>query len=161
MKKTFGFVRRRIVAPVVGLLRKGATPERIAWSLAVGIVIGINPLLGSTTVLSLFIAWLFRLNIPASQVGTHAVYPFQLILLLPFLHAGTVVFGSAQLPLAPVQIFAFARRHPWDLVKLLWVWEWHALVIWVVLAAVMIPTLAVLLTKVLARAMPATRHTEF
>lgn len=126
-----------------------------------GIAIGVNPLLGSTTVLTLLAAWIFRLNIPASQVGTHAVYPLQLLLVLPFLQVGTVIFGTAQLPLSRTELFALAHTHPWDLVKTLWMWERHALVVWLVLAAVLTPVLALLLTKILARAMPATRPAEF
>lgn len=160
MMKTFGFLRRRVLAPVVELVRKGATPERIAWGLAVGMMIGINPLLGSTTVLALLAAWIFRLNIPASQVGTHTVYPLQLLLFLPFLHVGTVIFGTAPIPFSREELMTLAR-HPWMLIRTLWTWEWHALVVWLVFAMVMAPVLALLLTKVLARAMPATRHTEF
>lgn len=156
--KTHGFLWRRVVGPVLALLRKGATPQRLAWSLAIGVMIGINPLLGSTTVLALLLAWVFRLNIAASQIGTHGAYPLQLLLLLPFLHAGTMAFHTAQLPLAPHQIMAFAKTHPWQLVRLLWTWEWHALIIWAVLALVVTPAMAILLTRVLTRALPATHH---
>jgi hypothetical protein len=46
-----GFFHRRVVAPIVALLTQGITPEKIALSLAFGIVLGIFPVLGSTTVL--------------------------------------------------------------------------------------------------------------
>lgn len=156
-----GLIRRRVVAPLVALLKKGATPEKLAWSVAVGVAIGVNPLLGSTTVATLLVAYLFRLKIAASQIGTHLAYPLQLALVLPFLQAGSVLMGGGDLPLHPAEIFAQAKTHPIALVKTLWLWEWHALILWAALAAVVTPAMALLLTRVFARAMPKTRHTEF
>jgi len=36
-----GFLHRRFIAPIVALLTQGITPEKIALSLAFGIVLGI------------------------------------------------------------------------------------------------------------------------
>lgn len=155
------FIRHRIIAPVIGMLKKGATPERLAWSLAVGMVIGINPLIGSTTVATLALAWIFRLNIAASQIGTHSMYPFQILLLLPFLHAGTVLFHGTEIPLSGSELLRLARLHPLDLIHRLWLWEWHALIVWAVLAALLTPALALLFTRILERAMPRNRHVDF
>lgn len=40
------WARRQIVTPVVALLRQGATPEKLALSLALGIALGVFPVLG-------------------------------------------------------------------------------------------------------------------
>lgn len=137
----------------------GASPQRLAWSIAVGILIGLNPLLGSTTVAALALAFLFRLNVPASQLGTHCAYPLQLLLFLPLIHAGSVLFGTAELSLTRAELLTLAHEHPWQFVRVLWIWEWHALVVWATIALVLTPVLAMLLAKVLARAIPRTRHT--
>ncbi len=129
----------------------GATPERLAWSIAVGLLIGINPILGSTTLFSLAAAFLLRLNIPASQVGNHIVYPLELLFVLPFIRLGRRIFHTAPMPLSANQLLHAAREHPIALSRELWRWEWHAFVIWVVLAAVAIPILALLLTPVLRK----------
>ena len=146
-----GWFYRRTVLPILALLRKGATPERLAWSIAVGIVIGINPLLGSTTVLCLAAAAIFRLNIAASQVASHAFYPLELLLFVPFLHLGTRVFHTEPLPLVPSVILGMARRHPLDLVRELWQWEWHALILWALFAVVAIPAIAFGITPLLRK----------
>jgi uncharacterized protein (DUF2062 family) len=52
------------------------TPRRLAWSLALGIVIGINPSVGITTLVVVLLAWTFGLNQVASQIGAHAMTPF-------------------------------------------------------------------------------------
>lgn len=138
-----------MVLPILALLRMGATPERLAWSIAAGIVIGINPLLGSTTVLCLAAAAIFRLNVAASQVGNHIVYPLELLLFIPFLRLGSSVFHTAALPLAPSALLEAARKHPIDLVRDIWQWEWHALVVWAALSTLVMPLIAVALTPLL------------
>lgn len=148
-----GFLYRRAVLPLLALLRMGVSPRTLAWSIAVGVVIGINPLFGSTTILCLAVAIIFRLNIAASQLGNHIVYPLELLLFIPFLQAGRVMFKTAPVPLEPNAILQAARSHPIALVRHLWLWEWHALVVWAIVSAVALPSLALLLTLLLQRLM--------
>ena len=66
--------QRRVITPLLNLLRIGASPRKLAWSLAIGFAIGINPLLGSTTIAALTVAFVLRLNLLASQIANHIVY---------------------------------------------------------------------------------------
>ncbi len=136
---------------MVGLLKHGADPDRLAWSLALGVVIGINPLLGSTTLAVLALAAIFRLNLVASQVGNHAMYPMQLLLFPVFIKLGSMVFGTQKLPLHGKELFEAVKRHPWDTTRLLWNWEWHALIVWVMVAAVALPAIAMGIKPVLEK----------
>lgn len=129
----------------------GASPQKLAWSIAVGVLIGINPILGSTTLLCLAVAFVLRLNIAASQIGNHIVYPLEILLVLPFIHLGTKLFHTAPLPLTTDELLAFARRDPLELLKHLWFWEWHAFVVWAAFAAIFAPLLALSLTPLLKR----------
>jgi uncharacterized protein (DUF2062 family) len=149
-----GLFYRRAVLPVLALLRMGASPERLAWSIAAGAVIGISPLLGSTTILCLTVAVVFRLNIAASQLGNHIVYPLELLLVIPFLRLGSIVFRTPPVPLSPAVIMQTARHHPIELIKVLWLWEWHALILWAALSVVLMPLIAFVLTPLLRRLMP-------
>lgn len=142
---------RRIVLPVLALLRMGASPRRLAWSIAIGLLVGINPLLGSTTVLCLAVAFACRLNLAASQLANHAMYPFQVLLLLPFLRLSAWLFRSPPFLLEPKALLTAARSHPIDLVRSAWVWEWHAMVLWFVLALLLVAPLAELLHHILRR----------
>jgi len=131
-----------MVNPVMGLLRMGADPDKLAWSLALGVAVGVNPLLGSTTLVVLGLAALLRLNIVASQVGNHAVYPLELVLFPVFIKAGSLVFGTPRLPLEGHALWMAVRHHPWETTRMLWFWEWHALVVWAVFAALAVPVIA-------------------
>ena len=53
-----GFFRRHVWRPVLDQLRQGITPERIAWSVALGLVVGIVPVLGIATGLCAVVAWM-------------------------------------------------------------------------------------------------------
>jgi uncharacterized protein (DUF2062 family) len=143
--------QRWILNPVKGLLRHGADPHKLAWSLALGIVVGFNPLLGSTTVVVLALAAIFRLNLVASQVGNHAMYPVQLLMFPVFIKIGSLVFRTRKLPLAGKALWSAVKNHPWDTTRLLWSWEWHALVVWVVVAAIALPLLAMGIEPVLEK----------
>jgi uncharacterized protein (DUF2062 family) len=87
--------------PLLFALRRGATPRRIAWSLALGMVVGINPTVGVATILVLFLAWAFGLSRLASFIGVHLVTPLHLLLFIPFIeisvHSG--FFHSSTLTL--------------------------------------------------------------
>ena len=147
------WVRRKLVSPVMRMLRHGASPRRLAWSLAAGFIIGVNPIIGSTTAVTVAVTHLFKLKHAASQIGVHSAYPLQLLLLLPFLHAGTVLFGTDELPLRKDELLRLIHEQPVHLLRSLWMWEWHALVVWAAIAAVLMPALAFLLRHMLERAM--------
>ena len=127
----------------------GASPQKLAWSIAVGLLIGINPILGSTTLLCLAVAVVFRLNVAASQLGNHVVYPLEIILIVPFIRIASRVFHTAPMPLSASDLLHAAREHPLDLSHRLWLWEWHAFLLWAILAAIAIPLIALALTPVL------------
>lgn len=152
-----GWVRRKLISPIVRMLRKGTSPQRLAWSIAAGLVIGINPLFGTSTVATIAVAQLLRLNHPASQIGVHSSYPFQILLFLPFMQAGAVLFGTDPLPLERKELMSLVHQHPLQLARDLWMWEWHALVVWLGAAVLLTPALAVILRRVLERAMRRTR----
>jgi uncharacterized protein (DUF2062 family) len=145
------WIYRRVALPILALLRMGASPEKLAWSIAAGLLIGINPILGSTTILCLAIAFVFRLNVAASQIGNHIVYPLELVLILPFIHVASRIFHTEPIPLSASELLHAAREHPIELTRRLWLWEWHAFLLWAILAALAIPLLALALTPILRK----------
>lgn len=142
------FFRCKILRPLLRLLRGGVTPRRVAWSLALGIVIGINPSVGLTTLVVILLAWMLGLSQIASQIGVHAVAPFHLLLFIPFVELGVHLFHTRRLPLSRQQI-EHLSHHPWRLVRDIWQWEWHALIVWGIVAAVVMPLLALYIRRAL------------
>lgn len=142
------FIRCHVLRPLLRLLRGGVTPRRLAWSLAFGMAIGINPTVGVTTVVVILLAWVFGLNQLASQIGVHVVAPLHLLLFIPFLQLGVYVFRTRHLPFSSKDIHHMSH-HPMRMVHEMWQWEWHALVIWGICAAILTPLLAIVLRRAL------------
>jgi uncharacterized protein (DUF2062 family) len=146
-----GFLQRRLVRPVIDLLRQGVTPEKIALSIVFGVTLGVFPVLGSSTALCAIAALAFRLNLPATQLVNYFVYPLQIALLLPFFRLGEKLFGAQHLPLSVSQIYAMIHASMSGAVRALWTTTWHAVVVWCLLAPVAGIVLYVLLVPALRR----------
>lgn len=142
------FLRCNVLRPLLRMLRGGVTPRRLAWSLALGMAIGINPSVGVTTVLVILLAWAFGLNQVASQIGTHVVAPLHLLLLVPFIQAGVYFFHTRRLPMTRKQL-EHLSHHPFRMFHAIWQWEWHALVVWAIFAVILTPLMAIYLRRAL------------
>jgi uncharacterized protein (DUF2062 family) len=146
-----GFLWRRIRRPILELLRQGVTPEKMALSLALGMALGVFPVLGTTTALCALVAFIWRLNLPAIQMVNYFVYPLQIALLIPFFRAGEKLFGAPRLPLSVSQILAMAHASFWGATRFLWTTIWHAALVWCLLAPAFVALLYVTLTPLLRR----------
>jgi uncharacterized protein (DUF2062 family) len=150
------FLRCKVLRPLLRLMRGGVTPRRLAWSLALGIVIGINTTVGLTTLLVILLAWTLGLSQVASQIGVHVVAPLHLLLFIPFIQLGVYLFHTRRLPMSRKQI-EHLSHHPWRLFHEIWQWEWHALIVWGIVAAVAMPILALYLRRALVLLMRRNR----
>ncbi len=140
---------RRLVGPVVALLTQGITPEKIALSLAFGIVLGIFPVLGSTTLLCALAALILQLNLPSIQLVNYLIYPVQLLLLVPFIRMGEKLFRVVPLQLSLAQMLAMIRADLPHAVATLWLAEVHAISAWLLIG----PPAILLLNFLLSRAL--------
>ena len=146
-----GFSWRRIRQLILELLRQGVTPEKMALSLALGVALGVFPVLGTTTALCALVAFLWRLNLPAIQMVNYFVYPGQVALLIPFFKLGEKLFGAPHLPISVSQIYAMARANLWGAIKFLWGTTWHAIVVWALLAPFLVAAIYFLLAPAFRR----------
>lgn len=148
-----GFFYRKLVKPVLELLRQGVTPEKLALSLALGATFGIFPALGWTTALCTILAIVLRLNLPAIQIVNYFMYPLQIALLLPFFRLGEKLFRAPHFPISVPQITAMAHESLWHTIHALWTTIWHAIVVWSLLAPFAIGLIYVVLVPLLRRAL--------
>lgn len=146
-----GFFRRRIARPIMELLRQGVTPEKMALSLALGVTLGVFPVLGTTTALCALAALILRLNLPAIQIVNYFVYPVQIALLIPFFRLGEKLSGAPHLPLSAAQILEMIHANFWGATQFLWTTVWHAAAAWCLLAPFLIAILYLILVPLLRR----------
>ena len=146
-----GWLRRKIVKPIVDLLRQGITPEKIALSIALGLTLGVTPVLGSTSILCLLAAVLLRLNLPAIQLVNYIMYPLQLALLVPFIRIGEWIFAAPPARITLAGIAGLIRKDAWNAIATLWTATIHALVAWLALGSLVSLVIYALLTPLLRR----------
>src|SRR5487761_2313685 len=103
----------KLVRLILELLSQGITPHKIALTVALGVVLGVTPVLGSTTLLCTAAALVFGINLPLIQVVNYLVYPLQLLLLIPFIQAGQWLFRQPSLPFSLAQRTALFRMNFW------------------------------------------------
>jgi uncharacterized protein (DUF2062 family) len=150
-----GFFHRRLIRPLLDLLRQGVTPEKLALSLALGVALGVFPVLGSTTALCAIAALALGLNLPSIQIVNFFVYPLQIVLLISFYELGEKLFRAQHLPLSVSQIYAMIHVNMWSAIRTLWTTTWHGIIVWCVAApvftAVVYAVLAPLFRRVAGR----------
>lgn len=118
---------------VVALLSEGMTPHKLALTLALGVMLGAIPVLGTTTILCALAAVVLRLNLPLIQAVQFLAYPLQLLLLIPFMQAGQWIFHQPPLPFTYADLVAFFHAGFWHAVEMLWTYSLHGLVAWLIL----------------------------
>jgi uncharacterized protein (DUF2062 family) len=145
------WLNRRLVEPLVALLRQGISPQRLALCAAIGIVVGNIPILGVSTIMCTFIALIFRLNLPALQLVQAAMAPTQLLLLIPFVRLGEWIVRAPPQVLSIKAALALVSTGVWHMVVVLRDAIFHAILAWALLAPLCIYLFFRLLTPVFER----------
>ena len=127
-------LHRRLVAPLLQLLRQGVTPRKLAWSVALGIGLGLVPVLGASSALCALAALALRLNLPAIQLVNYLLTPLQLLLIIPQLRFGEWLAREPPFPITLDSGLALLARGPLEAVRILAVPIGHASLGWLVLA---------------------------
>jgi uncharacterized protein (DUF2062 family) len=138
LPRTRAFLKRRILDPILELLRQGVTPEKLAMSLAFGLGIGIFPVLGVSTVLCTIVAIVLRLNLPAIQLVNYLAAPIQLALIIPFVRLGEHLLNLAPQPLSISGGFELMASGVVHAVIVLWDAIVHAALGWIVTGPLLI-----------------------
>jgi uncharacterized protein (DUF2062 family) len=132
---TQGIFKRYVSSPIISLLKQGLTPQILALSMTSGIIIGIIPLLGTTTAICTMVAIIFRMNLLVTQIGNWLVYPIQILLVVPFIILGENLFGSSS-TLDPSHIVTLLRTDLFTTLRLFSKMILHAAIAWMICAPV-------------------------
>ena len=145
------FWQRKVVTPILAQLRQGITPEKIAFTAALGAVIAVFPILGSTTLLCGVAAWALRLNQPIIQLVNYLCYPLQFLLLIPFWRAGEW-FGAPHVALSIPELMARFQAAPWPFMQEFAGVALGGIAAWLLVAPVAVAAIHFTLRPVLRRA---------
>ncbi|HEU5080237.1 MAG TPA: DUF2062 domain-containing protein [Opitutaceae bacterium] len=113
MKNRDSFWRRRILTPVIALLKQGITPDKLAQTLGAGFICSMFPILGTTSVLNLLIGVRLRLNHPLMQTMNQVLAPLHMVMILAYIRMGEWVWGAHEDPLTVTDIVDIFKHPSW------------------------------------------------
>jgi uncharacterized protein (DUF2062 family) len=151
MQKVKHALRQRVVTPVVHQLKQGVTPEKLALSLALGIVVSVMPILGITTLVALALSAAFRLNHAAVVAANYAAYPLQILFYIPFFQMGAWITRGPPVPFSLTQVKSELAVGIWPTVLKYAEANARAMAAWLLLAPLATWLLYLLLRPLLAR----------
>lgn len=146
------WLNSKLLEPLVGLLRDGLSPRRLALCVAVAIVVGNIPiLLGVSTLTCAFIALIFRLNLPVIQLVQGAMAPTQVLLIIPFVRLGEWILRVPAQAVTIEATLALMSQGIWQTIVVLREAIFHAALGWALIAPFWIYLLYRILTPVFER----------
>ena len=128
------YFNQKFAGPLLGFLKQGITPRKLALTVALGFVIGLFPSLGITSILCILLALILRLNVPAILLINFFAYPLQLIFFIPFIKIGELIFGATPLPLSFTQIISMVEADLSNTMNILWMANVMGMFAWLILA---------------------------
>jgi uncharacterized protein (DUF2062 family) len=149
---------RRLVEPLLALLRQGITPSSLALCVSIGVVVGNIPILGVSTILCTVIALAFRLNLPAMQLAQAAMAPTQILLIIPFVRLGEWIARAPRRALSIKEGLDLMKQGVWHAVIVLWDAIVHAGIAWILVAPIATYVLYRILTPIFTRAAARVRR---
>lgn len=95
---------QKVLIPFRLAPQDGLTPENLAFSVTIGIVSGIFPVIGMTTLLSILLTMLFRQNLLIVQSVQWILALAQIVLIIPFMQFGAYLLNQHGMHISMQQI---------------------------------------------------------
>ena len=129
-----GLSRPRLFRLIKQQLQQGTSAHELSMAIVLGVALGTIPVFGFITAICAGLAAWLRLNITLSLAVLYAVMPLQLLLFVPFIRLGELMFSTRRLPLAPENIVNSLQATPWDFMLQIWQSIAGALGAWLILS---------------------------
>ena len=139
------FWRERVVALVTAQLKQGIAPEKIALTIALGLNLGIFPILGATTTLCAIAGICLKLNQPVIQLVNWIASPLQLILILVFVRIGEWLTHAVIVSFSIPELIRKFHESPLKFLKEFGMTGLHGIIAWLVIAPLLTALLYFLL----------------
>ncbi len=115
-------------------LSQGTAPEKISLTITLGILFGIIPVIGVTTIILALVAFRLKLNMVIIQLTNYAVYPLQILLLIPFYKAGHLVFQGPTLAIGFQKLYHAFLATPMLTLLRFWQLTLQGTLVWLALS---------------------------
>jgi uncharacterized protein (DUF2062 family) len=128
---------KKISNLILDELKKGSTPEKLAQGLIGGILIGIFPLIGFTTLMAILAGFIFKINQVVIQTSNYLMYPVQIIMIPFYLKIVSMIFDVGYVPLRPDILLSQFKVDPWGFVHKYAIIGLYAVGLWCVLSIIL------------------------
>ena len=132
---------RWVIRPIANQLRQGTSPEKLSWSVSLGLTLGIFPIMGSTSLVCFAVGHLFRLNQPVLHLFKTFTYPLHLALILVFIRLGQHLNGVPPIRFSIPQLLTRFKDDPAQFARDFGVAALHGIEAWAIAAIFLIPLL--------------------
>jgi uncharacterized protein (DUF2062 family) len=132
--KVILYLKNRILIPFRLVPRQGLTPETLAFSITIGIIAGLFPVIGATTLVSVLLTLLFRQNLLIVQSVQWILGLLQLILIIPFMKLGAFLLNQNALKINMHQINMAFQPGFFSGIKTVGIFHLYAILTWTILA---------------------------
>ena len=132
-------LQRWVIRPIANQLRQGTSPEKLAWSVSLGLTLGIFPIMGSTSLVCFIVGHLFRLNQPVLHLFKTFTYPIHLAMILVFIRIGQRLNGVPPIPLSIPQLLTRFKENPAQFASDFGMAALHGIEAWAISAIFLIP----------------------
>lgn len=145
---------RWVITPIAKQLKQGTSPERLSWSVSLGITLGIFPIMGSTSLVCFFFGWLLKLNQPVLHLFKTLAYPLHLPLILVFIRLGQKMNGVPLLTLSIPEMLGQFKDDPAQFARDFGIAALHGIEAWAVCSMVIIPLCYFIALPLLRKLLP-------
>ena len=132
---------RWVIRPIMNQLRQGSSPEKLSWSVSLGLTLGIFPIMGSTSLVCFIVGHLLRLNQPVLHLFKTLTYPLHLALILVFIHLGQHLNGVPPIRFSIPQLLTRFKDDPAQFGRDFGMAALYGIEAWAIAAIILIPIL--------------------
>jgi len=135
--RIFDTITEKFLIPFRLIPAEGLPPEKLAFSITIGIVAGMFPVIGATTILSIMLTVLFRQNLLVVQSVQWIVALAQILMIIPFMQIGAFILNQQELHINTEQINLAFKPGILSGLKTIGIFHLYAILTWIIFS---IPT---------------------
>jgi uncharacterized protein (DUF2062 family) len=153
-------LRRWIVNPVLEQLKRGTSPEELSWTIALGVTLGIFPIMGSTSLVCFIAGMIFKLNQAILHLFKSLTYPLHLALILVFIRLGQQLNGVTLIKFSIPQMMGQFKDDPAQFGRDFGMAALYGIEAWAIAALILIPLLRIISLPLLKKLVPEKEATS-
>ena len=134
IQEFFRSVRNKYLVPFRLVPEGGIPPDKMAFSITLGVLTGVFPVLGATTAISLLFTMLFRQNLLVVQSVQWIMAMLQIILIVPFMQLGAFILKARSVDISLHQINISFQHGFFTGIKTIGVLHLYAIFTWTLIS---------------------------